>query len=50
MKHIFKSERDHFKWNKQKEYLAEMETIDEETGCKAIEAICFLSKNLVCIF
>lgn len=45
MKNIFKSERDHFKWSKQKEYLAHLETIDDETRFKAIEAICFLEKE-----
>lgn len=45
MKNIFKSERDHFKWSKQKEYLTHLETIDEETRFKAIEAISFLEKE-----
>lgn len=45
MKHIFKSERDHFKWSKQKEYLAELETIDDEVRFKAIEAISFLEQE-----
>lgn len=45
MKNIYNSERDHFKWSKQKEYLTYLETIDDETRFKAIEAICFLEEE-----
>lgn len=45
MKNIYKSERDHFKWSNQKEYIINLETIDEKTRCYAIDAISFLEQE-----
>ena len=42
MKNIFINERDHFKWGKQKEYISHLDTIDENTKIKAIDALSFL--------
>lgn len=42
MKNIFVNDRDHFKWKKQKEYISHLETIDENTKIKAIDALSFL--------
>jgi hypothetical protein len=42
MKNIFINERDHFKWGKQKEYISHLDTIDENTKNKAINALSFL--------
>jgi adenylate kinase family enzyme len=42
MKNIFINERDHFKWGKQKEYISNLDTIDDETKSKVINALSFL--------
>lgn len=42
MKNIFINERDHFKWGKQKEYISHLDTIDDETKSKVINALSFL--------
>lgn len=45
MKNIYNSERDHFKWSKHKEYLKQLDTIDDEIRLKAIEATNFLENE-----
>lgn len=45
MLNIFNSERDHYKWNKQKEYTCSQENIDEATRKKAVLALEFLEKE-----
>lgn len=45
MKKIFFSERDHYKWSKQKEYISHLETIDADTKSNAINAISFLEQE-----
>jgi len=42
MRKIFINERDLFKWSKQKEYISQLDTIDENTKIKAIDALSFL--------
>lgn len=42
MKHIIDSDRDRFKWKKQKEYINNHDSIDENTKSKAIDAFSFL--------
>lgn len=42
MRKIFINDRDHFKWIKQKEYISHLDTIDENTKIKAIDALSFL--------
>lgn len=46
MKNIFITERDHFKWSKQKEYISHLETIDENIKAKAVKALDFLEQEL----
>lgn len=42
MKNIFINERNHFKWGKQKEYISNLDSIDDDTKNKAISALSFL--------
>ena len=46
MKNIFINERDHLKWNKQREYISHLDIIDVETKSKAINALSFLEQEL----
>ncbi len=46
MKNIFHSERDHYKWSKQREYITHLDNLDDNTRSKAIEALIFLEKEL----
>jgi predicted HicB family RNase H-like nuclease len=46
MKNIFITERDHFKWSKQKEYISHLETIDDNVKTKAVKALDFLEQEL----
>ncbi|MBS4041318.1 MAG: hypothetical protein KGZ81_12065 [Flavobacteriales bacterium] len=42
MKNIYESERDHFKWSKQKEYISHLDNIEDDIKRKAINALSFL--------
>ena len=42
---IFQSERDHYKWGKQKEYIMLVENIDEVTRAKAIATLDFMEQE-----
>jgi len=44
-KNIFHTERDHYKWSKQKEYTCSQENIDEATRKKAVLALEFLEQE-----
>lgn len=45
MLNIFNTERDHYKWSKQKEYTCSQENIDEATRKKVIVALDFLEQE-----
>lgn len=42
---IFYSERDHYKWGKQKEHMMLIEDIDEVTRSKAIATLNFMEQE-----